>query len=101
MSKSTSNSTNIIQIRDLEVEFRTDEGTIHAVKKISFDIPRGTTVGLVGESGSGKSVTSLAIMRLIPNPPGKIAGGQIILCARDNQRDLFLEIRRVENDAVK
>jgi peptide/nickel transport system ATP-binding protein len=86
MSKSTSTSANIIQIRDLEVEFRTDEGTVNAVKKISFDIPRGKTVGLVGESGSGKSVTSLAVMRLIPNPPGKITGGQIIL---DDGQDLL------------
>ncbi len=86
MAKSTSDSTNIIQIRDLEVEFRTDEGTVHAVKKISFDIPRGKTVGLVGESGSGKSVTSLAVMRLIPNPPGKITGGQIIM---DDGQDLL------------
>lgn len=101
MSKSTSNSTNIIQIRDLEVEFRTDEGTIHAVKKISFDIPRGTTVGLVGESGSGKSVTSLAVMRLIPNPPGKITGGQIIL---DDGQDLLKlsesEMRNIRGNKI-
>jgi peptide/nickel transport system ATP-binding protein len=80
------NKDKIIQIRDLEVEFRTDEGTVHAVKKISFDIPRGKTVGLVGESGSGKSVTSLAVMRLIPNPPGKITGGQILM---DDGQDLL------------
>ncbi len=78
-------SSSIIQIRNLSVEFRTDEGTINAVKGISFDIPRGKTVGLVGESGSGKSVTSLAVMRLIPNPPGLITNGQILL---DEKTDL-------------
>ena len=79
-------SSSIIQIRNLSVEFRTDEGTIRAVKNISFDIPRGKTVGLVGESGSGKSVTSLAVMRLIPNPPGKITSGEIIV---DDKNDLL------------
>ncbi len=72
-------SDTLIQIRNLSVEFQTDDGTVNAVKNISFDIPRGKTVGLVGESGSGKSVTSLAIMRLIPNPPGKITTGEINL----------------------
>ncbi len=72
-------SDTLIQIRNLSVDFQTDDGTVNAVKRISFDIPRGKTVGLVGESGSGKSVTSLAIMRLIPNPPGKITSGEIIL----------------------
>ena len=70
---------NMVQIRNLAVEFRTDDGIIQAVKNISFNIPRGKTVGLVGESGSGKSVTSLAIMRLIPNPPGRIVNGEIIV----------------------
>jgi peptide/nickel transport system ATP-binding protein len=73
----------IIQIRNLSVEFPTDDGVVRAVKNISFDIPRGKTVGLVGESGSGKSVTSLAIMRLIPNPPGHISSGEILLGDED------------------
>lgn len=77
------NSNNIIQVRNLSVEFRTDEGTVKAVKNISFDIPRGKTVGLVGESGSGKSVTSLAAMRLIPNPPGRVTSGEILLDGQD------------------
>ena len=68
----------ILEIKDLVINFKTDEGIVNAVKKISFDIPKGKTVGLVGESGSGKSVTSLATMRLIPNPPGSIDGGEIL-----------------------
>lgn len=76
-------SESIIQIRDLSIEFRTDEGTVKAVKNISFDIPKGKTVGLVGESGSGKSVTSLSVMRLIPNPPGQVTSGQILFNGKD------------------
>ena len=67
----------LIRIENLSVDFQTDSGTVHAVKNISFEIPKGKTVGLVGESGSGKSVSSLAIMRLIPNPPGKVTSGKI------------------------
>lgn len=65
---------NILQIKNLSVDFHTDEGTVRAVNNISFDIPRGKTIGLVGESGSGKSVTSLAVMGLIPSPPAEITG---------------------------
>jgi peptide/nickel transport system ATP-binding protein len=85
----------IIKVENLTVDFKTDDGMVHAVKNISFEIPRGKTLGLVGESGSGKSVTSLAIMRLIPNPPGKISSGKIhfegkdLLTLPDNQmRDI-------------
>ena len=65
-------SETLIEVQNLSVEFKTDEGLIKAVKNISFKIPKGKTVGLVGESGSGKSVSSLAIMKLIPNPPGRL-----------------------------
>lgn len=68
----------LLEVKDLVTEFRTEDGVMTAVNKISFTLNRGETIGIVGESGSGKSVTSLSIMRLIPNPPGRIAGGQII-----------------------
>lgn len=67
---------NIIEVKNLTVDFNTEDGVVHAVKGISFNIPKGKTVGLVGESGSGKSITSLAIMRLIANP-GKVTAGEI------------------------
>ncbi|NNC95821.1 MAG: ABC transporter ATP-binding protein [Chitinophagales bacterium] len=67
----------ILEVKNLTTEFRTDEGLVRAVNGISFDINRGETIGIVGESGSGKSVTSLSIMRLIPDPPGKITTGSI------------------------
>lgn len=67
----------ILDVRHLNVEFQTDERRICAVDDVSFQVKRGQTVGIVGESGSGKSVTSLAVMGLVPNPPGRITGGEI------------------------
>jgi ABC-type dipeptide/oligopeptide/nickel transport system ATPase component len=68
----------LLEIKNLVTEFRTEEETVKAVNDISFTLSKGETIGIVGESGSGKSVTSLSVMRLIPNPPGKITGGEII-----------------------
>ena len=68
----------LLEIKDLVVQFETESGSVTAVNGISFILHRGETVGIVGESGSGKSVTSLSILRLINEPPGKIAGGQIL-----------------------
>jgi peptide/nickel transport system ATP-binding protein len=68
----------LLEIKNLVTEFRTEEETIKAVNNISFNLNRGETIGIVGESGSGKSVTSLSVMRLIPNPPGKITNGEIL-----------------------
>ena len=68
----------LLEINNLVTEFRSDDDVVKAVNDVSFTLNRGQTVGIVGESGSGKSVTSLSIMRLIPNPPGKITTGQII-----------------------
>lgn len=68
----------VLEVKDLVVEFRTDRGTVKAVNGVNFDVFKGKTVGIVGESGSGKSVTALAIMGLIPNPPGRITNGQIL-----------------------
>ena len=67
----------LLEVEQLVVQFETENGTVTAVKNISFTLFRGETVGIVGESGSGKSVTALSIMRLISEPPGRIAGGKI------------------------
>ncbi len=73
----------VLRVRDLSVEFATEEGVIRAVDRVSFDVLPNETLGLVGESGCGKTVTGLSILRLIPMPPGRIAGGSIELNGRD------------------
>lgn len=70
-------SDTILDIRNLQVQFQTNETFIKAVDGISFEVKRGQTLGIVGESGSGKSVSALAVMGLIPNPPGKVTRGEI------------------------
>ncbi len=83
-------SDTILSVRNLQVQFKTDERIVKAVDSISFQVRRGRTLGIVGESGSGKSVTSLAVMRLIPNPPGRITGGEIWFQAEDAQDPIDL-----------
>jgi oligopeptide transport system ATP-binding protein len=68
----------LLSVRDLVVRFRTHDGTVYAVNGVSFDLDEGETLGLVGESGCGKSVTNLAVMRLLPQPAGKIEGGEVV-----------------------
>jgi oligopeptide transport system ATP-binding protein len=69
----------LLQVKDLQCHFDIEEGIINAVDGVSFDVAEGETLGLVGESGCGKSVTALAIMDLVPSPPGKVVGGQVLL----------------------
>lgn len=83
----------ILEVKDLQVDFRTDKGTITAVNGVNFDVYKGKTLGIVGESGSGKSVTALSIMQLIPNPPGKISKGKILYRGQ-NILDIPLEKMR-------
>ncbi len=71
-------NTPLLEIKNLVTTFRTEAETLKAVNDISFSLNEGETIGIVGESGSGKSVTSLSVMQLIPNPPGKVTGGQIL-----------------------
>ncbi len=74
---------NLLEVQDLRTQFATEDGIVTAVDGVSFELPRGGTLGIVGESGCGKSVTSLSIMRLIPNPPGKIVAGRILFEGED------------------
>ncbi|HZG66345.1 MAG TPA: ATP-binding cassette domain-containing protein, partial [Herpetosiphonaceae bacterium] len=73
----------LLEVKDLQTHFRTDDGLVKAVNGVSFHVDKGETLGIVGESGSGKSVTSMSVMRLIPNPPGKIVGGKILFDGED------------------
>ncbi|AEB12295.1 oligopeptide/dipeptide ABC transporter, ATPase subunit [Marinithermus hydrothermalis DSM 14884] len=95
----------LLEVRDLKVHFYTDEGVVKAVDGVSFHIDKGETLAVVGESGSGKSVTSLSIMRLIPYPPGKIVGGEILFRGKDGQvKDLTklseAEMRRIRGNDI-
>ena len=73
----------LLKVNNLKTYFYTHEGVIKAVDAVSFSVKQGETLGIVGDSGSGKSVTALSIMRLIPNPPGRIVGGEIIFEGRN------------------
>jgi peptide/nickel transport system ATP-binding protein len=73
----------LLEIRALQTEFVTDDGVVRAVDGVDLAIDRGETLGLVGESGCGKTVTALSVLKLIPMPPGRIAGGQILWRGRD------------------
>ena len=79
--------TKLFDIQNLTVQFDTEDGQVTAVKDISFTLFKGETVGIVGESGSGKSVTSLSIMRLINEPPGKITNGKILYYTNASQNN--------------
>src|SRR6266699_2779170 len=82
MSPSNTNG-NLLSVRDLRVYFETEDASVRAVDGISFEVRRGDTLGIVGESGSGKSVANLSLMRLIPEPPGRIVSGSINFGGRD------------------
>lgn len=73
----------LLEVKNLNTRFFTQDGVVKAVNDISFYVDRGETLGIVGESGSGKSVSMLSIMRLIPSPPGKITDGEVVFEGRD------------------
>ncbi len=73
----------LLEVKDLKTHFFTMDGVVKAVDGVSYDLEEGETLGLVGESGCGKSVSALSVMRLIPNPPGRVVGGEILLDGED------------------
>ena len=90
----------LLQVKNLQTSFFTPEGEVRAVDGVSFEIHEGKTIGLVGESGCGKSVTSLSIMRLIPSPPGKIVGGEILYRGRDLLKLNNEEMRKIRGNEI-
>ena len=90
----------VLQVRDLATTFKTEDGLVRAVNGLSFSVEAGTTLGIVGESGSGKSVTSLSIMRLIPQPPGKIERGEVLFNGRDLLTLSEAEMRKIRGKDI-
>jgi len=90
----------LLCVRDLETRFFTQEGVVNAVNGISYDLDEGGTLGIVGESGCGKSVSVLSMMRLIPSPPGKITGGQVLFEERDLLKMDLEQMRHVRGNRI-
>lgn len=90
----------LLEVRGLKTYFYTEDGVVPAVDGVDFSITKGETIGIVGESGCGKSVTSLSIMRLIPNPPGKIVDGEIIFEGSDLLKKTEAEMRKIRGNEI-
>jgi len=90
----------LLEVKNLHTEFRTGAGLVRAVDGISYTVDPGETVAIVGESGSGKSVSALSIMRLIPDPPGRITEGQVIFNDRDLMSLSEEEMRQVRGSEI-
>ncbi len=90
----------LLQVRELKTHFFTDLGVIKAVDGVDFSIERGDTLGIVGESGSGKSITALSILRLVPSPPGKIIGGEIVFKGENLLHKPEEEMRKIRGNEI-
>jgi len=90
----------LLQVKNLQTQFATQDGVVHAVNGTSFEVAERETLGIVGESGCGKSVSMLSIMRLIPQPPGKIVGGEVLFDGRDLLKMSEDEIRRIRGNKI-
>src|SRR5262245_25324690 len=90
----------LLEVRDLRTHFFTPQGVVKAVDGVSYTLEEGETLGLVGESGCGKSVSALSIMRLVPDPPGKTVGGEIIFDGQDLLKLSAAEIRHVRGKRI-
>ncbi|WP_224360373.1 ABC transporter ATP-binding protein [Hyalangium versicolor] len=90
----------LLEVRGLKTRFSLEEGSVLAVDDVSFSIPPGGTLGVVGESGCGKSVTALSVMRLVPDPPGRVVGGEIRFKGRDLLSLPEAEMRRIRGNHI-
>jgi peptide/nickel transport system ATP-binding protein len=98
-SKLTSDNT-VLAVENLCVDFKVKGKVIHILSDISFNLSRGETLGIIGESGCGKSMTALALMRMVPSPPGWISGGRILMCAENLIRLSEKEMRTVRGRQI-
>lgn len=90
----------ILDIKNLKVEYNTQEGSVKAVENLSFFLNKGETLGLVGETGAGKTTTALAIMQLVPNPPGKIIDGEIYFNGENLLTKKTDEMRKIRGNKI-
>lgn len=90
----------ILKVEGLETQFRTQDGTVHAVNGVSFRLKEGETLGIVGESGCGKSVTMMSMIRLIPSPPGKVVAGRALYQGKDLIKLSDDEIRSIRGSQI-
>lgn len=90
----------ILEIKNLQTHFYTESGIVKAVDGISFTLHKGQTLGIVGESGSGKSITAMSIMQLIPTPPGRIVGGEILFKQNDLIKKTEKEMRKIRGNEI-
>ncbi len=90
----------LLSVRDLKTYFYTDEGVVKAVDGLSYDLKKGETLGIVGESGCGKSVHALSVMRLIPQPPGKIVAGEVVFDGRNLLKLPEEEMRKIRGNRI-
>jgi oligopeptide/dipeptide ABC transporter ATP-binding protein len=90
----------LLDVRNLKTTFKTDDGIVSAVNGLSYKVDAGSTLGIVGESGSGKSVNALSIMRLVPQPPGKIESGEVIFNGEDLLKKSEAEMRNIRGASI-
>ncbi|OYP30503.1 ABC transporter ATP-binding protein [Rhodopirellula sp. MGV] len=90
----------LLDVRNLQVSFKTDDSQVRAVRGVSFQVFPGETVGLVGESGSGKSVTNLSLMGLVPKPPGRIDGGEVWYGGKDLLKASVKEMQAIRGRRI-
>ncbi len=90
----------LLEVKNLQTYFFTDDGVAKSVDDVSYTVDKNETLGVVGESGCGKSVTALSIMRLIPQPPGRIVGGEILLNGQDMLKMTEEEMRKIRGNRI-
>lgn len=100
VSPKTEGLEKVLEVKNLRTSFSTEGGEVIAVDDISFSVEQGKTLGIVGESGCGKSVTSLSIMRLIPNPPGRVLSGEILYQGKDLLKLSMAEMRAIRGNEI-
>ena len=90
----------LLEVKNLQTQFRVKGGLVNAVNGVDFEVDKGEVLAIVGESGSGKSVTSLSILSLIPSPPGKIIGGEILFKGEDLLKKSKKEMQDIRGDKI-